>query len=203
MDRPRNIESRETNTDLKYADIAPDVWNALGELKRTGWVTRGVSNPESVQEHTVTLRNIAATLEGLSEQEKSELLDMLEVHDWPEAIHGDEVIVTPDEEKRKTLKAAKSEKEKAALSSICSKLGEKGKEIMDLWLRYESSQDELAILARQLDKYQAIEKALEYEKSQGMPLFREFLDYAGPGITHPLLLEKIQKLEREYAATTS
>ncbi len=184
--------------DLKFADLAPDVWRTLGELKRTGWVNRGIADPESVQEHTIALRNIAASLEGLTEQEKNGLLDMLEIHDWPEAVHGDEVILSVNENELKSLKAIKFEKEKMALTSICAELGEKGKEIMDLWLRFETSSDEAALLAKQIDKYQAIEKALEYEKKQGIPLFREFLNYSRIDITHPILLERIGKLEQEF-----
>lgn len=188
----------EKTPELKFVHLAPDVWNALGELKRTGWIDRGVANPESVQEHTISLRNIAATLEGLSDEDKENLLDMLEVHDWPEAIHGDEVILSTDEEELRNLKATKFEKEKFALASICEKLGEKGKEIMDLWMRFEGSEDETASLARQLDKYQAIEKAFEFEKEQNIPLFREFLDYSRSKITHPVLVEMLKKLEEAY-----
>ena len=196
-----SIPTKEKVPDLRFANLAPEVWNALGELKRTGWVNRGVANPESVQEHTIALRNIAASLDGLSEQEKEGLLDMLEIHDWPEAIHGDEVILSTDENELKSLKATKFEKEKMALAQICERLGEDGKEIMGLWLRFETSSDEAASLAKQLDKYQAIEKVLEYEKAQGIPLFKEFLDYSRKSITHPILLKKLEKLEEEFENT--
>lgn len=184
--------------ELKFAHLAPEVWDALGKLQRTGWVKRGVVNPESIQAHTISSRNIASSLDGLSPKEKGELLDMLEIHDWPEAINGDEVILSYDEEKLKLLKGAKFEKEKLAMNSICEKLGEKGKEIMNLWLRFEASSDEIASLAKQIDMYQAIEKSLEYEKAQGIPLFMEFLEYDRKRIIHPILLEKIKKLEEEF-----
>lgn len=195
MEKARTQESAPA---LKFAELAPDVWNALAELKRTGWVNRGVEGPESVQEHTIALRNIAASLEGLSQEEKEGLLDMLEVHDWPEAVHGDEVMISEDEEELKLLKARKFEKEQTALATICAGLGEAGQEIMNLWMRFETSSDEAAVLAKQLDKYQAVEKAFEYEKAQGIMLFKEFLEHARKSITHPVLLERIQKLEQEY-----
>ena len=189
---------KEKIPELRFAHLAPDVWNALHDLKRTGWVNRGVENPESVQGHIIALRNIASNMEGLTEEERDGLLDMLEVHDWPEAIHGDEVILTLNQEELRELKSNKFESEKAALSSICEKLGEDGKIIMNLWLRFETSQDSAASFARQLDKYQAIEKALEYEKVQGKLLFKEFLDHAKArnSITHPILLKKLELLEQ-------
>lgn len=191
------VSLTEKNPELRFTHLAPDVWEALGNLQRTGWVRRGVENPESVQEHTKALRNIANSVVGLIDIEKQELLDMLEVHDWPEAISGDQVTISQDEMEVKKMKEKKFEEEKQALTSICQKLGNQGKEIMDLWLRFETSTDEMASFARQIDKYQAVEKALEYEKTQGIPLFKEFLDYARKDIIHPILLEKIQKLEKE------
>lgn len=189
---------KEKPVKLKFADLAPETWEALGKLPRTGWVSRGVKNPESVKEHTVSLIELAASLEGLSDAEKKGLSDMLEIHDWPEALHGDEVILTDDEEKRKSLKAAKFENEHQALATICGKLGMAGGGIMDLWLRYENSEDDAASFARQLDKYQAVEKALEYEKDQKIPLFKEFLDHSRKYISHPVLLKKIEQMEAEW-----
>lgn len=184
--------------DLKFAHLAPDVWQGLHELKRTGWLNRGMPDTESVQDHIIALRNLAYSLPNLTLEEKGEIMDMLEVHDWPEAIHGDEVILSTNEDELESLHATKFEKEQFALASICEKIGEEGKKIMELWLRFENSQDEISSLARQLDKYQAIEKALEYEKIYNIPLFREFLDYSRKKITHPILLEKIHNLEQEF-----
>jgi putative hydrolase of HD superfamily len=194
----KNVVTQKKIPELRFARVAPDVWSALHELKRTGWVKRGVVNPESVQEHTIALRTIAFFMEGLSEKEKEGLLDMLEVHDWPEALHGDEVIVSTDEHELQRRKAVKFEKEQKALTLMCEGLGDVGKEIMNLWLRFETSLDDAARFAKQLDKYQAIEKALAYEKAQGIPLFKEFLDYSRKSITHPLLVERIKKLEQEF-----
>lgn len=193
---------KKKTPDLKFAHVAPDVWKTLGALKRTGWVRRGVTDPESVQEHIISLRDIAASLDGLSVAEKDGLLDMLEVHDWPEAIHGDEVVVSDDDEELRRLKAAKFINEKIALETICKDLGEKGKEIMTLWLRFESAGDDAAKFAKQLDKYQAVEKALTYEREQGISLYEEFLRHSRKLISHPILLKKIQKLEQDFAMMT-
>lgn len=193
--------ANEQEPSLKFANLVPEVWLALGNLKRTGWVDSKVKNPESVQEHIITLMNLAVSLEGLSEQEKDGLLDMLEVHDWPEVIEGDQVILTHDQEEKQRLHADKFKREQEAMWKITRKLDEDtGDLIMALWLRFESSNDEAANLARQIDKYQAIEKALEYEKAQGIPLFKEFLDYEmmQRSITHPILLERIEMLKREF-----
>ena len=186
---------------LKFEKVAPEVYVLLQDLKRTGWVDNGVENSESVKEHTEALVSLAYELSPLlTEEEINGLVDMVEVHDWPEAIHGDEVLLELEPNKRKALKELKFENEKRALESLCANLPN-GEEIMSLWLRFENSDDPAAVFGRQLDKYQAVEKALEYEESQGMPLFEEFLTYSIHFIDHPVLLERIEKLKSRWTAS--
>ena len=174
---------------LKLETTAPHVYELLQNVERTGWVERGVKNPETVKEHTEALLKLADEMsEYLSVEETDGLLDMLEIHDWPEALHGDEVIlVTPDDDK-KALLEQKFKNEERALEELCQELPNK-QEIIALWHRFETSDDPAAAFARQLDKYQAVEKAWEYEQAQGILLFQEFLTYSINFIHHPVLLE--------------
>jgi putative hydrolases of HD superfamily len=195
------MESPETQNKesvLKLEKVAPEVYQLLQDLKRTGWVDRGVENPESVKEHTEALVKLAGELTPfLTEDEIDGLIDMLEVHDWPEAIHDDEVILELNPDDRKALKEAKFENERKALAKICEDLPG-GEEIMALWLRFENSNDPAAEFGRQLDKYQAVEKALEYEQTQGIALFDEFLTYSINFIHHPVLLQRIEQLKLKW-----
>lgn len=192
------IKSVERVPSLRFALLSPFVWNKLKNLQRSGWVKRGVKNPESVADHIISLREIGYTYNNLSTKDRNDLIDMLEVHDWPEAIHGDEIIVTQNMEDRKKLKAIKFEKERKALIEICNNIAEHGDTILNLWLRFETSDDDIATLGRQIDKYQAIEKALEYEKTQGISSFQDFLNYARKDIHDSTLLKRIEALELEF-----
>lgn len=186
---------------LRFANLAPDVWQALDKIPRTGWKNRKVKNPETVQEHTLSLRKLAfSLLTELPPEEQDGLLEMLEVHDWPEKIEGDEAIIESDTAKEEALRKDKLNRERRAMRSICSPLGRNGDEIFALWIRFETSTDPAATFAGELDKYQAIEKALEYESEQQIPLYKEFLNYAMSKnqITHPLLLKKLEELERAW-----
>ncbi len=184
---------------LKFETVAPKVYESLQDLKRTGWVHAGVKNPESVKEHTESLLSLAMELlPSLTSEETDGLLAMLEVHDWPEAIHGDEIILELNPDDRKALKDMKFENERKALAKICEGLPD-GEVIMTLWLRFETSNDPAAVFGRQLDKYQAVEKALEYEKTQGIALFEEFLKYSINFIHHPVLLQRIEHLKLKWA----
>ena len=196
MEKP---QKEEEIFELKFTHLAPEVWEALGNLLRTGWVDKGVQNPESVQEHIISLRELAFEisehLEDFSEEEKEKLLDMLEIHDWPEALEGDQVILSTDKEELKKLHADKFEIEHTAMIKICAPLGEDGEKILSLWMDFETSDDKVSNLARQLDKYQTMEKAWEYEQEQGIPLVQEFITNSRSKITHPVLLEKIRQIE--------
>lgn len=191
------ISTIEIIPGLSFAHLAPQVWEELQKLKRSGWVECGVKNPETDAEHVLALKQIAQTIGDFTEVERKDLLDMLEIHDWPEAVHGDPIILDhqPDYETRKKLRF---EQEHQAMIDICEKLSVEGQKILALWMRFETSDDAVASLARQLDKYQAVEKALEYEKEQGIALFREFYDYSEKYITHPVLLERMKSLDEEW-----
>ena len=185
---------------LTLVKVAPKVYESLQDLKRTGWVQRGVQNPESVKEHTEALVKLALELTPfLTEDEINGLTDMLEVHDWPEAIHGDEVILELNPDDRKALKDVKFENDRKALVKICEDLPD-GEVIMNLWLRFETSDDPAATFGRQLDKYQAVEKALEYEQTQGIALFDEFLTYSIHFIHHPVLIKRIEQLKLQWVS---
>jgi putative hydrolase of HD superfamily len=192
--------------ELKYASIAPDVIERLQALKRTGWVKRNVRNPESVQEHSVALRDLVISemnsLTEFSAKEKEELLDMLEIHDWAESDPnvGDRVILKNDAYKE-ILKKEKSKAELEAMVKICENLGNKGKIILELWKRFESEQDPLSSFAHQVDKLQAMEKAFEYEKEGQNVSAQDFIEYDEERIIHPVLVKRLQTLKQKLTNT--
>ncbi len=188
------------HTELTVAHLAPHVWNALSQLKRIGWVQHGVEKPETVAEHIISLKQLAYELGVFTGKQQEDLLLMLEIHDWPEALHGDEVIVTHDKIDREAREKIKFENEQRAMKTICDSLGEKGVEILAIWLRFETSDDEVAQFARELDKYQAVEKALYYETTQGVSVFAEFLEYSREFIHHQVLRARLKELEEKTAS---
>lgn len=183
---------------LQFVPLAPDVWVKLQQIPRAGWVNRGVPHPETVAEHTISLLSIAMEAEPLTQGGRTDLLAMLEVHDWPESRTSDEVILTNNPVLRSIQKAAKRARELAAMKEICAPLGEKGKEILDHWLRFESSPDPIADLAREIDKFQVLEQALLLEKREHIPLFAKILESDRQLISHPYLVKRIAELEQDY-----
>jgi 5'-deoxynucleotidase YfbR-like HD superfamily hydrolase len=187
----------QTHDVLQFKTSARAVYDALSQLPRTGWVRHCVHKPESVMEHTEAVLLLAKEMWPLlREEEKNDLLIMLEVHDWPEALCGDEVILEIEPNERRVLKAVKFDKERSAMERICSTLKD-GEMLNAYWLRFELSDDPAACFARQLDKYQALEKASEYERAQNIPLFDEFYTFTKHFISHPLLLARVELLRQQ------
>ncbi|MFZ2072299.1 MAG: HD domain-containing protein [Minisyncoccia bacterium] len=186
---------------LKYAEIAKDVWQALNEIPREGWVRRKVKNPETVQEHSISSRNLVIDMIDLlpefSTKDILDILDILEVHDYPEKIDGDKVIVTYDKEEKKRLEEEKFISEFNAMSEICNGLGLDGKDIFKLWLRFEEKIDAMSIFAKQIDKYQSIEKAFEYQQKGEKVRAQDFIDYYRNDIVHPVLKQRISYIEKK------
>ena len=93
------------------------------------------------------------------------LLRMTVTHDLCEALAGD---VTPF--CNPTLLAAKQEKEEQAMNEIRKVVGDPlGKELFELWREYEEQQTPEAIYAKDIDKFEMVVQAHEYEKMHLLP----------------------------------
>ena len=118
---PSSVE-KESIPPLRFAPLVPEVWDKLCLLQRTGWVERGVKNPETVGEHILALRTLAFSLRNELRVDMEKLLALLEVHDFPEAIVGDEVIISEMPEVEKVMRTSKFEREQTAMKTICEPL---------------------------------------------------------------------------------
>ncbi|MFZ4648738.1 MAG: HD domain-containing protein [Patescibacteria group bacterium] len=178
----------------KYQDIAQRVVNKLHEVPRTGWVDRGVKNPETVGEHTdklVSLAEIHFNIPGLSK--------MLKIHDWAESCDEVGDLRTDSycsEDTRKTTQE-KHEAEFKAMKKICATLGQSGVCVMELWLEYEKRQTKRAKIAYQLDKLQGILKSIEYQKNGQPVIAQEFINYDGGKIENPKLKRLLTQAQQE------
>jgi len=154
-----------------------EIGGALKQLKRTGWVMRRVPFPESDSDHMhrCALCAMLVTSQPVDPRDSytdpavsrfhpeqingNKLLRMALTHDLCEALAGD---ITPfcgvgvDQ---------KHEKEKTAMERIRSMVGDPlGKELYDLWLEYEQQETADAIYCKDIDKFEMVVQAYEYEK---------------------------------------
>lgn len=187
--------------DFTYIPLFPDVWKVLCELPRAGWVKRQIPKPETVGTHTIltcALASSASESLSLSREDHRNLLLMLEIHDFPEYKHGDQIILYGvDSSQEARDRARKYEEERGVMQEICTPHGELGGRMLALWERFETGDDFLAKLARECDKAQAIEQAFHYECEYGIRgLGEEFVRYSAP-VTIPYLRDRIVQLEQQ------
>ncbi|XP_077238224.1 metal-dependent phosphohydrolase [Tasmannia lanceolata] len=147
----------------------------LKTTKRTGWIRRGIQDPESIADHMYRMglmALIAADIPGIN---RDRCVKMAIVHDIAEAIVGD---ITPSDG---VPKEEKSRREQEALDHMCMLLGERSraKEIYELWMEYEENSSPEAKVVKDFDKVEMILQALEYENEQGKDLDEFFQSTAG------------------------
>ncbi len=172
----------------------------LNNVLRAGWVKRGVRNPETVLEHSEALAGLVKQWSGeLGIEDPESLKLMLLIHDWPEIIHGDEIVQHLEGDAYVKASHAKHDNERLAMRALCEPLGEKGFFLLNLWNRFEENNDHDTNIGHELDKLQAVMKALEYQKQGQSVSTKEFADRvrAKKQINHPFLLQKLEDLERE------
>ncbi|KAL5107508.1 5'-deoxynucleotidase HDDC2 [Taenia crassiceps] len=140
---------------------------ACGTIKRTvrtGWARKGVNAPESVADHMYRMALLSALLPSTEDFKPDKVMKMAIVHDLAECVVGD---ITPfcgisTEEKHA--------REEAAMKSLCKELpSDIGSELFNLWKEYEERKTPEAVVCKDLDKFEMILQAYEYELEAQRP----------------------------------
>ncbi|KAK7091801.1 5'-deoxynucleotidase HDDC2-like [Littorina saxatilis] len=142
----------------------------LKRVKRTGWVCKGVTDPESVSDHMYRVAMTAFLAPPPLNTDKC--VKMALVHDMAECIVGD---LTPHD---KVSKEEKHRKEEEATKRMCSLVGEPlGPQLFSLWLEYERQETAESRFVKDLDRLEMVVQAFEYEQQEQRPGFlQEFFD---------------------------
>lgn len=142
---------------------------SLKLLPRTGWLQRGLTNVESIAEHTFGVATLAMFVgDQLPEIDRGRLLAIAIIHDLAEALIGD----LPASAKRHLGVAVKQNAERAALIEMLEGLPQ-AEEYLELWTEYTEASSPEARLVKALDRLEMLIQALAYERagSQGMGEF--------------------------------
>merc|ERR1712079_240478 len=182
-------------------------------LKRTGWVKREVFDPERVSGHMFRMGLMAILLENTSSQSNDKHLDKSSligssavivsvVHDIAECIVGDIIPsdpITPEEKHKMEFDAIRT----LVRNLPCST---HSKEIFDGFNRYEEQRenDDAAKLTKNLDKFDMILQAFEYEFAQGgrgnkkQDFLQEFFTSTEGVLNHPVVKKWDLFLSKSY-----
>ncbi len=193
------MDLKSVHPPLRFIVGADHIWEKLAEVPRTGWVQWEIPDPETIAEHVLAVRELAFRWRDkidLSDTDFDDLLAIIEVHDWPEVIVGD-LVIMGDEQNVIALRADKRKKEKAAMIELCENIPA-GEEALILYERYEAGAEPVALYARQLDKLQAVLLAREYEMRYTKPgLLAEFVTYTERSVDIPALRFQLDAIRKD------
>lgn len=148
----------------------------LKTQKRTGWVDRGipVDKVESISDHMYRM-SIISMLVPNQNINRDKCVKIAVIHDIAEALVGDITPfggVTKKEKNRREYETIKY------LSSLIKPYNEIfAEEIVELWLDYEEIRNIEARYVKDIDKYEMIQQAWDYEQEYGLTYdLSEFYD---------------------------
>ncbi|CAF1402271.1 unnamed protein product [Adineta steineri] len=136
----------------------------VGQAKRTfrtGWVLHGVEKVESVADHMYRMAVMSLLLPTVAEESKVRCMKLALVHDLAESVVGDltEFDGIPKSEKHR--------RESEAMLYLTSLLpADVGREIFSLFNEYADQKTNEATLVKDLDIFDMLLQAYEYEKLQ-------------------------------------
>ncbi len=170
----------------------------LKQVKRQGWLDRGVRNAESVADHSFMLALMAMLFAAQQKFDVDKAVQMALVHDLPEALCGDTAARIKEEQQQESNKK-KHRREQKALEEILRSLDSKtAKGIFSLWHEFEQRKSKEAKLVYELDRLEAIFQAIEYERKGNFSAsLQEFFDYADARLRNPLLRKIFLQLMKE------
>lgn len=139
----------------------------LKHLKRTGWVREKIPDCETVAGHMYRMGIMSFMLDSATSANinKDRCIKMSLVHDMAECIVGD---LTPW---CGVSKDEKRQREQDAMELLCSFVSEEvGKEFKELFQEYEDQQTVEAKAVKDLDRFDMILQAYEYETTAAEPI---------------------------------
>jgi 5'-deoxynucleotidase YfbR-like HD superfamily hydrolase len=150
----------------------------LKEVKRSGWVRHGISDSESVADHSFRTSFMAMIVGDSLNLDSDKLMRMALIHDLAEAVAGD---ITPYDD---ISLEEKHEMEKEAINELFGNLTD-GSRYIDLWVEYENGESQEARLVRSLDKLEMAITASEYQRMNPTLNLAEFIQKAEESIDIP------------------
>lgn len=132
----------------------------VGKLKlidRTGWKMMGISNPESVAEHSYRVSVLAMVISDLMGLNTEKIIKMSLIHDISESRIGDIDFIA-----NKYIDVKNSEEK--AISDIFSNLPDAlERKYIEIWKEFDEGLTIESKIVNQLDKLEMLIQAYEYE----------------------------------------
>ncbi|CAH2050589.1 unnamed protein product, partial [Iphiclides podalirius] len=167
----------------------------LKHVKRTGWVICNIDDCESIAGHMYRMGLMTFLLteeNNPTNLDRFKCLQIALVHDLAECIVGDitpHCGISPDEKHRQ---------EDEAMKKIAELTGIAGDRMYNLYKEYENQSSPEARFAKDLDRYDMILQAFEYEKRENTPKkLEEFFKATEGKFVHPFIQQLVTELYRQ------
>lgn len=172
----------------------------LKDLKRTGWLDKGVRDPESVADHSFMLALLAYIYSRKLGLDTDKAVRMALLHDICEAYSGDIADRIRDED-QDVPDSGKKRLEEEGLRKLVSFLPEDfANEIFSLWEEFEKRESPEARLVKDLDKLEMCMQALVYSGREGKDKFLEFFEDGKANIKTTEIREAFRKVEADFSS---
>lgn len=152
------------NSNIDYILAFFQIVRLLKTQPRTGWVDHGIPNPETISDHMYRMSIMAMCIPN-EKIDISKCVKVALVHDIAETLVGD---ITPFGGVDKEEKSRREYETVKYLSKIIEPYNAWfSKELVELWLDYEEIRTIEARYVKDIDKFEMIEQAWEYEQEHG------------------------------------
>jgi len=163
----------------------------LKELRRTGWVQRGVSDPETVASHSYAVTLLTMMIADLRGLNTLDAVRMALIHDLAESIIGD---LTPE---MKMRLEDLEERERRFFEDLVKLMPrELAETYLDSWRRFSRGEDEVSRLVREVDKLERGLQAVRYLR-KGYGEVKEIYDSTLNELKDPELRRVLERALKE------
>ena len=163
----------------------------LKELRRTGWVQRGVSDPETVASHSYAVALLTMMIADLRGLNTLDAVRMALIHDLAESIIGD---LTPE---MKMRLGDLEERERRFFEDLVKLVPkELAETYLDSWRRFSRGEDEVSRLVREVDKLERGLQAMRYLR-KGYREVKEIYDSTLNELKDPELRRVLERALKE------
>ena len=163
----------------------------LKELRRTGWIQRGVSDPETVASHSYAVALLAMMIADLRGLNTLDAVRMALIHDLAESIIGD---LTPE---MKMRLGDLEERERRFFEDLVKLMPrELAETYLNSWRRFSRGEDEVSRLVREVDKLERGLQAVRYLK-KGYGEVKEIYDSTLSELKDPELRRVLERALKE------
>ena len=163
----------------------------LKELRRTGWVQRGVRYPETVASHSYAVALLTMVIADLRGLNTLDAVRMALIHDLAESIIGD---LTPEMKMR--LRDLE-ERERRFFENLVKLMPrELAETYLDSWRRFSKDEDEVSRLVREVDKLERGLQAVRYLR-KGYGEVKEIYDSTLNELKDPELRRVLERALKE------